>query len=319
MCGYTARMRSWLLLSSLLCLSLASCKNSESEDRPKLDMAKFSDVGLLGNVELISAGEEPRRELRFLFAEGTKEEIEMRVNMKSKTNAGGQAVAVDMGMIFDMNAEILELPAPDRARISFLIDSFDMDPEKTSPMIMQGAQMMRSTIQGMKGNMVLSDRGNTFEVGYDMSTVPEAMRASLSQMEDSLRNMTTALPEEPVGVGATWRLYQTLVMNGIKIHQRADFTLKKIDGAMLYLDAEIAQEAPAQSVSLPGLPPGAQAEVLSFWSTGTSHISLDLKGIVPYEMKATVKNRSRFKIVMNGDTTKMKTKSTSELSLERKN
>jgi hypothetical protein len=178
--------------------------------------------------------------------------------------------------------------------------------------------MMRSSIEGMKGSMVLSDRGNTHEVGYDMSTVPEVMRASLSQMEDSLRNMTTALPEEAVGVGAEWRLYQTVVMNGIKIHQRGDLKLVKIDGATLHLESVIAQEGPVQSVQLPGLPPGATAEVLSFWSTGTGTVTLDLKGIVPYAMKATVKNSSRFMVGMNGETTKMKTKSTSELMLNRK-
>lgn len=311
--------RSVLVATSIFCLSsFGACKNSEDGGKPEMDMAKFSDVGALGKVELVNPGNEPRRELRFLYAEGTNEKVEMRVNMESTTNAAGQTMEMDMGMVFEMNASVVDLPAPDRANISVVISAFEMDPKKTSAMVMQGAEVMRSAIEGMKGNMVVSDRGNTHEVGYDMSTVPQAMRASLSQMEDSLRNMTTALPEEAVGVGAEWRLYQTLVMNGIKIHQRADVKLVKIDGAMIHLETEIKQEGVKQSVVLPGLPPGATAEVLSFRSSGSGTGTLDLKGIVPFSMTAKVKNTSRFKVGMNGETTKMKTQSTSEMSVQRK-
>ena len=315
-------MRVSQLLVPLLCVSLtglAACEKARDRAPTKLDPTKFGAVGEPARVELLSPGAEPRRELRFQFSKGTREQMEMRMTMKSKNEMNGAPMNMDMGMLYDLQTEVADLPSPERANLSFVIEGFKLDPETTTPMLMQGEEMMRSMLSGMKGSMTLDFRGQIYEVGYDLSTVPDAMRQSLSQMEDSLNNMTTSLPDEAVGEGATWRIYQALATQGIEIRQRVDLSLVKIDGETLHLETKIVQDADLQSASMPGLPSGSSAEARSFSSTGTGTMILDLQGIVPVASTTNIKTKAEFKIEMGGTTMDMKMRADTKLTMTRKN
>ncbi len=271
----------------------------------------------MGKVEVLDTGAEPKKQLRFLFAEGTSERAKMFLELDASTKVQGQSIDIDMGMDYVMKTSLLGAPTPEKAEMDVVIESFSLDSNKTSAMFMQGESMMKSMLEGLKGKMSLDHRGQILDVGYDMSGVPSAMRESLSQIEDSLKGMTTSLPEEAVGVGAKWRLYQNITSQGIKIRQRVDMTLTKLDGAMVHLKMDVAQAGDAQEAKMATLPPGASARVTSFGSEGSGSMVLDLKGVVPFSSELNLRTTGKFKLKIGGQSSNMTMRAKTKVSIDR--
>ncbi len=312
----TTRSRLLTLASTLvLLLSASACEKAESGP-PKLDPAKFNGVGEVGKVELVSAGSGDKRELRFVFQEGKEERVRFGMEMKSKTAVNGGDMQFDMGMNYLMSSKTEELKG-DRARMGFVIEDFQIDKAKTTPMLVQGLGGMAGIMNGMRGSMELDPRGQIHEVGYDMSSVPPAMREALSQMQDGLKQISTSFPEEPVGVGATWRLYQRLKSRGFEIRQQVDVTLVKIDGSAVHLDTKIVQDAEMQLAEMAGMPAGAKAQVSAFGSTGTGQMVLDLNGFVPVHVNMDLATKGKFTLDMGADPMTMKMDAKINVSVDR--
>jgi len=86
--------------------------------------------------------------------------------------------------------------------------------------------------------------------------------------------------------------------------QKTDVELISRDATSCTLRTKLEQTAPAQTVSLPGLPPGVEASLESMTGTGTSTMTIHFDSLVPTS-EGNVQTTAVMNVAMGGDTQRM--------------
>jgi hypothetical protein len=111
-------------------------------------------------------------------------------------------------------------------------------------------------------------------------TIDPQMRQTLENTMQGMDQMSSPLPDEAVGIGAKWELYQQVEQNGMKVDQVTLFELVALEGDKGRLTATVTQKAGQQAINAPGMM-GATAELLKLSSAGSGTIEFDLNHLVP--------------------------------------
>ena len=102
-----------------------------------------------------------------------------------------------------------------------------------------------------------------------------------------LRNIATAFPVEPVGVGAKWELSESMVIVGMRVTHATTVTVDAIDGDTVTMTHHVAQTAPRQPMDL-GFTGDITANLISLHANGSADNVQNVGFITPskhdYEM-----------------------------------
>src|SRR5690606_31142362 len=121
--------------------------------------------------------------------------------------------------------------------------------------------------------------GTNREAKIDLGDKASPQTQQIMQgMEQAMQQISTPLPEEPVGVGGRWEQTSTLVQQGIEVRQRATYELKKIEGDRVTIAVELSQTAPKQRVAAPG---DVKLDLLSLKADGKGTIEMLLTRLAP--------------------------------------
>jgi hypothetical protein len=127
------------------------------------------------------------------------------------------------------------------------------------------------------------------------------MKVVMKSMKQSMENISSPLPEEPVGVGAKWRVHQRIEMNGLKISQTSEFELKSVEEDRFNVDVTITQKAGEQEFSPPGLPAaGPKITLKSLESNGSGAFIYDSKSIMPAEGELNLVSKMKMSFAAGG-------------------
>ena len=157
-------------------------------------------------------------------------------------------------------------------------------------------------VVGLRGTGVLSDRAVSLDA--TVTTVPGMDAALLTHakaINQLLEQITTPLPAEPVGIGASWEVTNTIDQDGVTLHETITCTLAASDGNTARIVMDIHRHADPQPVHDPNIPPGASVELLSYVFAGTGRTVLRLDGLHPIEATVSVKSSSTMKMSFGGD------------------
>jgi len=117
----------------------------------------------------------------------------------------------------------------------------------------------------------------------------------IDSLKQSMSQMAAPLPEEPVGVGATWDTTINIDQGGMKLTQVAKNKLVSLAGSSLSLAVSLSQTAPKQKLSKNGI----TVDLDSYSGSGGGETTLDLMQPVP--TKATVKLVSDMHMTSGGN------------------
>ncbi len=153
-------------------------------------------------------------------------------------------------------------------------------------------QRYQRELADRQAELVLDDRGRL--VDFTLVVEPGAddgdgggdgvaaadVRAAMQQL---VVETVVPLPEEPVGVGARWRVSMILQRGGALVEQHADYELLAVEagGRRLKLRADIRQDGQAQRMSAAGLPPGATLELVALMWRARGELTVDLNAPTP--------------------------------------
>ena len=256
----------------------------------RLDVAQMSAP----TVTVTSPGAEPRRELRYDLAAIQPSGIEMDMAMRMGAMMGMPAQTLPTNRIR------MSFPSPEVTERGTLRQPFRMDgievleTEGVAPGV---AEAMRSAMGQMgtfEGVMEFGPRGDLRAYDMNLDDLAPAARAQIEGMRSSFDQMTVPLPEEAVGVGATWTVQQEVYSQGFRIDQTAAYKLVEMGEEQFRLDVEITQTGPDQAISTPELPAAAGVRGrLSGTASGTMQVRFD--SIVPV---ATVRSTVQMQMSM---------------------
>lgn len=250
-------------------------------------------------VTLLEPGAEPRQAQRLKITKGAVCDMGMLMSMQMTMSMNGMAMPPQSLPGMRTRAAFTVTDVRPNGDMAYDFEYRDFNAEEApgvAPEMLDQVRDMLASLKGAHGTGVFTNRSIGKEFALTMPPgVDPMVRQQGEQMSQAMRQMTMPLPEEPVGVGARWRVETELLAGGIRMKMVREATLQKIEGDILTLALDITQSAEPQDVSNPQLPPGATLHVDSMKSTGNGTSVLDLTRLLPAQ--------AEFKVTTDADMT----------------
>jgi hypothetical protein len=273
----------------------------------------FPALGAPPVVTMVSTGAEPRTPLRYAFSNGRKERASMDMTMGVSVDMGGMSMPAMQMPTMHTGADLAVTDVSAAGDASYTLAFTDLtwvNSAGVDPAIMTALQSMGVDMKAVSGSATVSPRGVSRNVIFDTSKITNPQVAQMmGSMSFTAQSLTMPFPAEPLGPGARWVARQTLAMNGMQTFQKTDVELVSRDATSCTVRTKLEQTAPAQTVTLPGLPPGVQASLESMTGTGTTTMTIHFDSLVPTS-EGNVQTTAVMNVAMGGDTQRMTAQAT---------
>ena len=278
----------------------------------------FPALGASPVITIVSAGAEPRAAIRYAFTNGRKEHASMDLTMGVSVDMGGMSMPAMQMPTMHTGADLAVTdlsPAGDASYTLAFTDLTWVNSAGVDPAIMTALQSMGVDMKALSGSATVSPRGVSRNVVFDTSKITNPQVAQMmGSMSFTTQSLTMPFPEEPLGPGAHWVARQTISVNGMQTFQKTDVELVSRDATSCTLKTKLEQSAPAQTVTLPGLPPGVEASLESMTGTGTTTTTIHFDSLVPTS-EGNVQTTAIMNVAMGGDTQRMTAQATVNLKV----
>lgn len=307
-----------MMILAAACLAVAA-PHAQTPPAPQAapTLEGYPAVGSPAVVKLLDAGAQPRKALRYNVPASYKGTMDMSMAISMNMNVGGMAVPMTLPTM-KMSADLGVTGVMPNGDMSYTLafTGVSMDGADANPAMTQALQSVQSAIQSIKGSATMSNRGMVRNAKMEMGDAGAAQQM-IGELSSQLENLSTPLPEEPVGVGAKWESRQALKIAGQYSFQKAVAEVVSIDGANVTLKLSIEQTAPAQTITNPALPAGAEVQLDGSKGTGTGTSVIHLDTLVPTG-ETTVTSNMSMTVSMAGQSQPMTTESTIKITIAAK-
>jgi hypothetical protein len=225
-------------------------------------------------IKVLSTGSAPRRALRYTVSGPSKERIDLTMQMSLAMTMGDVSLPAPEipSMHVGINVDVTGVSAA--GDISFTFGYADFT-AAGAPFPGEVAAMIAKAT----GSITMSNRGLLRSMTFDEGAGGDPMVKQL-MTSAGIEKLAAPLPEEALGVGARWEVRQPLGVNGITLTQTTTYEIVALDAASATMKLTVAQDASSQKLTLPQMPPGAEASLVSMEGSGTGIMTLGT-GIMP--------------------------------------
>jgi hypothetical protein len=303
---YTVPMRFWIILSILV---LASCTKKEpesvpvevaeaeaaeveAEQAPAPAEAEAAAVEPVANpwdswgepgLTVLASGKAPLRKLRRTFKKGRKATVELQVK--------GGADVKTMSLSYELSLQTVKV-SKDGATASV-----ELRVEKPA------------AFKGVRGQYTADALGGItdFEIQPPSNPDPQVQAAIRNLARFLLPVLVAPLPEEDVGEGAQWSVFEAIEDGPITIATRSIYELTKLDGSKLAVSLtfeEAVQKAP----------PGGPMKLLELNGVGSGTVGFGLGKIAPDRVQRDASRTQKYAQGDSGQVFRMAIKTTTLLS-----
>lgn len=245
-------------------------------------------------VELLNAGTQPRQELRLKPKVNAKETATMTMNMDMAMSiAGNPAPKVKLpAMVMTMETVVTKVDANGDIHAQFKYTDADVVADKTvPPELINSIRSNLKKLIGYSGSFMVDNRGQSKQSSFVVSQgVDGISREMIEQISNSLNQISSPVPLEAIGIGAKWRNSSSLNLGGMNLTQITTYQLVNLQDGVATIDVNVEQQAAAQKLILPGLPPTANLTLKSYNSQGQGQVKMQLSRMIP--IRSTVSIRS---------------------------
>jgi hypothetical protein len=291
------------VLMTLLVLS-AAC----SGETPKVNDSR---AGIDLDVKLLEPGNEPRSELRYQGVAGNTERLLLRLSLAGFLDTRiGSALALAPVVDLVLNVGPTTHDAKNGTwgyPVSFeLIGVHGAD--QLSKEDQDDLTELLEPITRSHGTFEIDDRGITRKADVSISPdVSPRLLTLLGNIRTTL--LSSALPKEPVGIGARWQTERVVKVGALNVPQTVVYTLVSREGDVLKLGVSLRQSASPQQFALGSDGTTFQLEQYEGNALGTSLV--DVHSLVPLtdlsgqtELRASVQHAGKSEpFAMGGDVT----------------
>jgi len=256
-------------------------------------------------LELLDPGAEPRAPLRYKFHVGQREKMIMDMQMDMTMNPPGQSNKVSIAMPtmeFVSTLEPKSVTSDGDLDYTFVTEKADLlDDRPLRADVKNKVASELKLIIGLKGEGVVTARGLTKKAEYEIPPgISPQVAQTIENMRQSLRQLATPFPLEPVGIGAKWKTTSTVKSKIFSFVQTANFSLVSLSGNHATIQVQIDQQAPPQAVKMDGVPADVKTTLDSYQGKGAARPVLDLDHIIP-TAESEVEVHARFKAEQGTD------------------
>lgn len=261
----------------------------------------FPAAGAPAVVTMISAGAAPRSALRYTPPANARQHFEMTMAMSMAMEVGGASVPAVPLPVMKIGADCVVTEVAPSGDVTFTtaFTGAEID-TSANPALASQFESMKDALTSVKGSATISNRGVVRSSAFDFTKMANSQLAQvMGSTTDMLKNVSTPLPEEEVGVGARWEVRNTLATNGLTMFQKTDYELVAYDGKVVTLKTTVAQTALPQAMSNPALPPGAEVQLERYTGGGSGNMRLNPSELVPVS-DGTIDSTMAMTVSMSG-------------------
>ncbi len=240
---------------------------------------KLALKGAPAKVELIDAGSAPRVEVAPAIDPAAKDQ-KAKLVVSVRTGIGGHDTVmpnVEYALAFSG-----EKPK-DRDVTEVMAKVVRAVPAANQPGALP--QGLGDALGKLKGTVVrfTLDKGGPAGFSFDRAKgADKELDAALRPLADAIALMIVPSPGKPVGVGATWMASDRTTMLGIEVVRYRVYKVEKIEGDAVSLSVDARQyAADEKAFDIGGLPPGVNAALEGFTSTGKGDARVVAKSLLP--------------------------------------
>ena len=293
---------------TVLCglLVLQGCKSDTAKDA-KIEPVLVLEYGML-----------PRHLLRYAIEEGSTvtSTMELSTSSMTTTTSAGEELTSRPGLRFVVSSgPAIKLPNGNARFDVRIVEAEAIMPPGVDPEVERDFIASATLLEDVGGWIEVNDRGLTQRSELNQaaknSKVPVRLLMTIFQARTSLARVI--LPDEPVGLGATWEARKQLKVYGFEIEQRDRYTLLDIVGDTLKLKINISQTAPKQTLTF--VEEGVEFVLKSLSVSAQGDITLNLNAL---EGSSLVEGESAEVLTVKaaGSTEKIKLDSAFQLETE---
>jgi hypothetical protein len=233
-------------------------------------------------LTLLDPGGAPRAPLRYLAsAAGVRVGRRLRTTLRQSISLDGAPTTQVASPPWSMAVTMIA-PAAVAAPWRYELGRIELEPPETAD-----SAQFRTIFEAWEpvaGELAVDARGRRAPDARAVFSahLPERANEPLKLLDDCLDAWVPVLPEEPIGVGARWRVVDELSRAGLDLQRTATFTLAGVDHGAPRIHAEVALAVPThQRVNLV-----MHGEVLTlaldYWKvTIAADTTLDPGGLLP--------------------------------------
>ncbi len=219
-----------LAIPAGLTLVLASTLSATAQQPPSTQPSAQGGSG--PTIRLLNAGASPRT-LRLAPRPGATGVIDLTMHIKAKKTVNGALTPEppSPGVLMSFATTVTEIHG---ARIGYTFECIRGDLVEDAVIPPAALDLLRGGIKmvvGLRGTGGISDRG--VSLGATVTTAPgmdAILLAHATAINNLLEQVSTPLPAEPVGVGGSWEITNTIDQDGLTLQETITCTLAASDG-----------------------------------------------------------------------------------------
>jgi hypothetical protein len=263
-----------------------------AQQRPTKPTSTFSGPPL--EVKLLNPGTGDRQVLRFKPAVGTRQLSVMSFEQAMVLSMLGKSLPSPDLPLINTTIEVIVTKVEENGDIhyQFSYPSMEVVPKPGTPStLVEPIRAQLKQLKNIRGNFVMNNRGQlqagNFELPKDLEPV---VRQLFEQFSQSINQLSFPLPEEAVGIGATWQTTATLAINGMRLTQTGTYELVSRNNNIATLNIQVKQQAPPQVINSPTLPATTKVQLKKLETQGRGRSTLDLSK--PFVQQSTLSMQS---------------------------
>jgi len=233
---------------------------------------------------LLSAGDAPRRRLRYTVQLGQVDRVVLRASRRIQRVVEGKKIDFMRAPGVVMEGDMRYL-GPDRpGQVAFEWTTTRVAAEETAEFKREDLDALNQKLQPVES---VRAKGRTSARGTHSSADIESADEMTPDvwgyaqvLSNSLQRFAVPLPEEEVGVGAQWEVTAVENLFDLRLVVTTTYEITGLEGQQVRLRFNMAQVAHKQPFSPPGLPDSLKSELIRFSGDGVGHLLLDLDGLV---------------------------------------
>ena len=247
-------------------------------------------------LDLLSPGAEPRQELRFRPVVNVQQQATMTMNVDMTVSLAGNPRPKTRVPATVMKIATTVTKIDPNGDIHYQFRYTDVDVKADSSLPPATLRQLRSQlekIKGLKGTVVINDRGQTLAGNFAVPAEADRMtRQMIEQLSQSIDQFSAPVPPVAVGVGAKWRVTTAPTMSGVKLQQTATYELVKFQDGVATLNVAVTQQAAAQTIQSPELPQGSTLTLKSLSSSGQGQTAMRFDQLIPLSAQMTMQSNA---------------------------
>ncbi|MFW2387836.1 MAG: hypothetical protein ACN4G0_05845 [Polyangiales bacterium] len=259
----------------------AQLRPLDSPELPRQLQSPAPPVDAPPVVTLIEPGDEPRQTLRWDVKPGVEHEVSFAVGFTIDALVVVMRVGEPIYLVnYDLTLRSGKVERDGSVHVEFEVDDVTVNEKTIGDKRLGRIKKALSSAKKISGSYKLGPRGHMTEL--EMNVPKDATRTG-HDMADNLRwallQMTPALPQEPVGKGARWKVHEGLQQGGIHVNQLSTIEVVKVEGSRVELATQAQQTAAPQAFNNPGIAIVNQLKLLGAEADGS--LDWDLTQLAP--------------------------------------